>query len=97
MFNKHVIYKALIYEPKVLFVDRHLVLCLLLFCVCISAISFSLLAVSLCVIYFVCGYYCLYLMGKKDIKLRQVYMRYIKYKAYYRAQAHALDENRIKY
>lgn len=97
MLKTHVVYKALSYEPKILLVDRHLVLCLLLFCICISAISFSLLVVALSFIYFVIGYYCLYVMAKKDIKMRQIYMRYIKYKAYYVAQAHALDENRIKY
>lgn len=94
---EHRVYKALILNHHILGTDRELFLMLTLICVSLALITVSMLVTFCSLGFFILCFSILRLMGSYDLKLRQVYLRFIKYKTFYKAQAHGLEDNLIEY
>ncbi len=85
--QKHHIYQALQQRQQILGCDRELCLTLLLLCFALGFGAASWQTVLLCLLIFLGGFYLLRQMGKADLMMRQIFIRQLFYRPYYRAHS----------
>ncbi len=97
MALKSKVCEAIVTEQTFLGCDRELCMTLTFFCVGLAFCSADLLIALISLLTFLVGLYFLRLMAKNDLRLRQVYLRQLKYRPYYKAQGNLLSVPFKKY
>lgn len=85
--TRHKVYKAILQKNQFLGCDRELTMLLFLITFALAIGSLDLYVIITCLIMCAFLFYLLTLMAKRDLMLRHVYLRNIKYKKYYTAKA----------
>ncbi|EFY06956.1 VirB3 family type IV secretion system protein [Succinatimonas hippei] len=89
--NRHQIYKALIQKQTFLGCERSLCMFLILICIALVLSSADILVSLMSGCLFICGFYLLRIMSEHDLMLSKVYLKQLKYAAFYLAQGRNLN------
>ncbi len=87
MLPETIVCKAVLEPQTFLGCDRELSMTLAFFCVGLAVSSADLLIGFISLGAFITGMTALRMMARRDLKLRHVYVRQLKYRSFYRAQA----------
>ena len=83
--REHRVYKALGNCTQILGCDRELFMCNTLALVTLSIFTYNFVTLIITCTMCLMIYFCLYQMGKYDTRMRQVWLRSLRYKNYYTA------------
>lgn len=86
MLKQHVCL-AIFEEQSFLGCDRELTMTLMIFCTGLALLSADLLVAAVCLTAFLLGLFILRLMAQADLRIRHIYIRQLRYRPYYTAQA----------
>lgn len=94
---KHDVYQAILVRQQFMGCDRELTMLLCVICAAMVLCSVDLRIAVASAVLFAVVFYLLKMMADKDLMLRQVYLRSLRYRRFYSAQAHFCCENPVRY